>query len=356
MVIDYVYLVKYYKDTKGDSTQIEILIEDLKHSTHFDTTIKNRLLLYLYNNYFSLVINGKNTDNKTIKDLYNRIYSIQKQYRLHNYFIHYKYLEYLNRFISNSIYSTDTNPLIYELLYEYSIVVNRFRHSIDNWKHPINPDLDYDLCYDSMALKLENQTIRLFSLFHCPRNSNTIEDNYKILKEQYSILQKHFELSIQQSSMLKDQFHEYQKKSELEGANLHKDIQNDVKKTEKRSIEIITLFSAIVMFVAGDLQLFKNISDTKSAINVMLVFGFSLSVFVGLIAALVGNMDSLVFRKKAPNSDTKESWLKRLTYKQLFMWYLLIGLGVILFCNYFLNSPVITRVVYSLFNIPITIN
>lgn len=122
-------------------------------------------------------------------------------------------------------------------------------------------------------------------------------------------------------------------------------IRDEIKKNERRSIEIISIFSAIVMFVAGDLQLFKNITDLKSAIYLMLVFGFCLSVFVGLIMLLMTNMDTTLLKTKK-----SISWYHKIRYRHVFMFFLIIGLIAILLLNQYCVPHEISKVVFSLFN------
>lgn len=103
------------------------------------------------------------------------------------------------------------------------------------------------------------------------------------------------------------------------------DMQNaEIKKSEKRSIEIITLFSAIVMFVAGDIQLLKGVEDMRMAISLILAFGFSLSIFVGLIMLLIGNMETRIQCKD----------FKSFKYKHAYFIYLILGLFAVLYFGF----------------------
>lgn len=107
-------------------------------------------------------------------------------------------------------------------------------------------------------------------------------------------------------------------------SNKMSNVQSEIKKSEKRSIEIITLFSAIVMFVAGDIQLLKGVEDMRMAISLILAFGFSLSIFVGLIMLLIGNMESRIQCKD----------FKSFKYKHAYFIYLILGLIGILYFGF----------------------
>lgn len=348
-VIDYVKLTYYYKDFLNEKPSIRLvklheLIDKINDNTNLESPIIDKLKLFVHNNYFSLLIEQNDVDSEEVSKEYSDIIKRQKLTKVNNYFVYYKYAKFLENRIKSRIDFEYDRDKIHNLYQQYSDVLIQYESELSAWFAPFNSKHDFILESDAQLIIIDKIKIRLNSKYLIPKNYSEVQSQFVEYKQKKFLLENLIQI--------KNTVFDYEQNSK----SLNEQYMKEASKADKRSIEIITLFSAIVMFVAGDLQLFKNISDTKSAINVMLVFGFSLSVFVGLIATLIGNMDSLVFHKKAPDSDKKENWLKRLTYKQLFMWYLLIGLGVILFCNYFLNSPVITKVVYSLFNIPITIN
>jgi hypothetical protein len=62
-----------------------------------------------------------------------------------------------------------------------------------------------------------------------------------------------------------------------------KTLRSDMDNTDKRSIEILSIFAAIVLFIAGDIQLFTKMTDSILAIKFMFLFGFVLATFVLLI-------------------------------------------------------------------------
>lgn len=66
----------------------------------------------------------------------------------------------------------------------------------------------------------------------------------------------------------------------------HKDIQMmkaEIDKTDKRHIEILSIFAALVMFVSNEIQIFSKITNMKDAVSYTLFFAYGLGLFVLMI-------------------------------------------------------------------------
>jgi hypothetical protein len=60
-------------------------------------------------------------------------------------------------------------------------------------------------------------------------------------------------------------------------------IKEKLAESDKRHIEILSIFAAIVMFVSNEVQMFSNLKNVKDAVIFTLFFAFSLGLFVMLI-------------------------------------------------------------------------
>ncbi|WP_040993336.1 hypothetical protein [Chryseobacterium oranimense] len=66
----------------------------------------------------------------------------------------------------------------------------------------------------------------------------------------------------------------------------HKDIQimkAEIDKTDKRHIEILSIFAALVMFVSNEIQIFSKVTNMKDAVSYTLFFAYGLGLFVLMI-------------------------------------------------------------------------
>jgi multidrug efflux pump subunit AcrB len=66
-------------------------------------------------------------------------------------------------------------------------------------------------------------------------------------------------------------------------------VQDELKENQKNNIQILAIFSGIVMFVSGSIQIFQHAESFKDAAMFMLLFAASLSLFALLIYALFSN-------------------------------------------------------------------
>jgi len=62
-----------------------------------------------------------------------------------------------------------------------------------------------------------------------------------------------------------------------------KKIKIQIDQTEKKYIEILSIFAAIVLFASGEIQLFKDVQNPELAGRFMFMWGYGLAVFVLLI-------------------------------------------------------------------------
>ncbi len=69
--------------------------------------------------------------------------------------------------------------------------------------------------------------------------------------------------------------------------DIRKEIREEQKNNLKRTVEILAIFSAIVIFSSSSIQLYSNINNLKAAIAFTLCFASALSLFGFLLYAIV---------------------------------------------------------------------
>lgn len=309
--VELLLLIRYYKETTADIDGLNRIESFLKSKRDLAKEARH-LTSYLLNNKLSFWVSTKEPlDLFKIKTLFYEITSQYNNYSMYNYFPYLKYLKALKINIDNELSKTNANTIVIEeFLTEFKNVLKEGKNNIvkmiDNQYYC---DYEFILPINESKVIHNSKEFYLLSLYYVPRDVAIVNNEL----EQFSNYFNNIENT-------KNIFNSIQNKMEASLAQ----IDDKAKSADKRSIEIITLFSAIVMFVAGDIQLLKGVENIKIAINLMLVFGFTLSVFVGLIIILIRSSETPLIKR-----------CKSFHFKHFYVWYLILGFLTILFFNYF---------------------
>jgi hypothetical protein len=272
--------IKEYKDGTKNSSQIENLAKEFKHlKDQRLSSVKNQfdkkawLITYNYiiNNCFSFLIEQNHLDDSKIIERYGEIKNIQQETRIFNYFPCVKYAYFLISKIELLFKAEEINSINiakYINLYE-----NAIKDSFQN----------YEWCKD-----------RNFLAFQLPQDESKIFFNFE--NNEYSFfLSSSFVLPINYEKILVE-LKEFNRKLEKYKTlyEVHENLKNekriinqlkvDIEKNDKRSIEILGIFSAVVLFTSSSVQIF-SIEDVqfKDALKFMLCFSYSLTLFIFLI-------------------------------------------------------------------------
>jgi hypothetical protein len=277
-VWDWVLAIKYYKDKKKN-------IEELtKLNYKGDSDI---LSIYFKNNLLSLLIDEyKNTksENIEIKNLFNKISDEAEENKCaYNYFPYFKYLNYLEEKYNNLLTKTDSDVRIGEVLDEYREVFDRVRTQIQLWLSEDNSSIEFELDYEDCLVYVGENRVFLQSKYCMPDHIETLNTRYHMYELKREILLANYK-SVKS-------FQEYQEKIKSDLKNSiekeYEKIKEESSKKDIRSIEIITLFSAITMFVAGDIQIFRFVDNIEMLVPISLAFALSLIFFVLLVRRIL---------------------------------------------------------------------
>lgn len=278
--IDFHAVIKCYKDDNNSIEQLKNLFENVfmpkyevnkkGNSLKFDTRANEICYNYFYNNLLSLRIDFNKLNDENIEEEIEKIRNLQDSIHVKNYFPFYKLLIFLSDRISILFSQPNLNyGLIRSLMSNYESCLKYCLRNFDLCQEIqfLAFQLPYEECIVNKNIDGVQIDIFLASSFVLPLNYSKLQNEIEEFKE--NLLKFRTMLAIQ------------------EGIKIDKDKMEHIRKlidqTDKRSIEILSIFSAIVLFVLGDIQIFTKLNTFDEALKFMLVFAFSLCLFVLLI-------------------------------------------------------------------------
>lgn len=241
----------------------------------FNKRAREITLNYFANNRLSAKINVPNATIDVILNEITEIDFLQRETKVHNYFPYLKVCNYIVREL-DVLFSTgkkneyaDNFEKIKRLLSqlkEYEIILrDKFRWCEEHSFLPFQ--LPYEECVRTITVNEEPISVFLASSFVLPINYLSVQ---KEIAEISTQLRDYETMSKFQSSISDD-------------LSQIKNIKDTIDKTDKRHIEILSVFAAIVLFVSSNIQVFTRTETVAQALRFMLVFGYVLVLFIVLI-------------------------------------------------------------------------
>lgn len=284
-------LIKYYKDVEEDYERLESLkdkiLEKFSHRgvTFYDKYASKVFCNYATNNTYSLFVKVSK-DLNAIRDKFKEAKRATKGSML-NFFLPYKYLyntvdkllqksqsldnlEFLD--ISQEVFDDHCHKVLAQYTkakdwaYDHHnyIVILSYEDSTITLDEPLtykaNPDCNLEEIFIASSIVL-------------PAVRKDIENKYQAVKQKFNEL----EIFINTVRRLR---------SDLRKINSLKD---KMAGQEKRSIEIIGLFTAIMTFVIGSIPAFKFVTTFYQALLFLFCLGGTLGLFVVMIFQVSGN-------------------------------------------------------------------
>lgn len=277
-------LIKYYKDflkNKEKLKSILIFFED-KNDSIVANTYENFSFeiakQYCQNNYFSIYCEDFEKDcvglkpDKLLEKL-NGLYDVYKGIKYDNegltdnFFLESKFLNYSFKVLLKCLENNGDNR--YEFIKETSVFFKETLMDVlfeydnkTNWSLK-NNNYIFKLPYKESKVNFCGLNIYLSSSFLLPI------DNDAIIKEKRAL-----EFPFQRLNLLYSTINEI---TEI------KQLKDDFKAENKRTIEVVTIFTAIVSFIMGSLGGFKFVDSIFNAIAFTLIYALCLLMFVVLI-------------------------------------------------------------------------
>ncbi|MEC4094162.1 hypothetical protein [Myroides odoratimimus] len=260
--------IKYYKDLTNDF----VALNDLKKEFKQRGLQGQKDLLYYYNNLFSLFVQQDGVDYETVRKEYFRLKGIFTNLSNNNFFIHYKFLEFVICKFKNNI------ELIPEELdfKELNEIVDLCKSNFEWCTKGMN--LVYDFNYEECLVEIKGIEVYHASNFLLPLS--LVENDYKIREVESSLRAIEYERDRLKYERL---FNSQSKEVSVEIEKVSKEINDKVERVSKDSINTITIFTAIISFIVGSVGVYKFIDSFVQALIFILVFGVSISIFVLLV-------------------------------------------------------------------------
>lgn len=277
--LEYHHLVKTYKDKNQNFKQVTNLYNEFVEICNSETTsssittydIKSYYIIknYIKNNKFSIQLESNLVNLAEAEKSLSEIKHLQQETRIRNYFPYFK----ICAFIDDLLQKTFKNSI--DDYSEVSSIINKMELYLKE------AFVNYEWCKDRnfMAFQLPKKecciehpelkvNIFLSSSFVLPLNYDKIELDLKEFKRRVdnykTICEVHLNLKKEKDIILK--------------------LKSDMELSERKSIEILGIFSAIVLFTSGSIQIFSIDGMTvKDGLRFMLIFSYSIVLFVFLI-------------------------------------------------------------------------
>ncbi len=224
--------------------------------------------LYIQNNYLSFLIRKKFPDNEIISE-FEDIEAYSENRTLVNYFPYLKFCQYLiNKFeilVKQKSRSTDI-PALFEQYEDISKKLEIIFY-LSSEKKIIPFQAPFDECCEST--EFEGGVINLFLA-----SSYCLPLDFSTTKKKVDYIISRLELMKLKQELISAS-HSYEIR--LEEAN------SQIKNQNKSQIEILSIFAAIVLFVASNIQIFPKVNSLKQALLFTITEAYCLGIFVMLV-------------------------------------------------------------------------
>ena len=269
-------LIKYYKDIAPDYKKgyqiADFLIKSRQNSEkyNYNAYVEDIFCNYTLNNAFSCFLEQETS----IENIFSKYYETEEKLTsiTRNYFLKYKLLNKVFELLLQKYKEVSKEFFINE----YQEYLNKCKDILTSYKEHKDWSLEnfnyiYLLPYKESLVnfEIESKNLPVFfaSSFVLPPSHLEIEKHYKEIEEKFNKLNSYLEFSLFFNNETKE----------------INEIRESVKETDKRSIETLTIFTAIISFIIGNVALFQFIKTFIDAIIFILSYAIALSIFVLLI-------------------------------------------------------------------------
>ncbi len=272
-------LIKYYKDVNPNTKKLQEISKKLlkdkskKLCTNFyDKYAEAIFCNYALNNEFS-----KYLDNETsVENITSRYEEVNAKLidTINNYFLKFKYLNKVFDILTPKI--TDTSKEFFiekydEILDKCKKILNDYQRSIDWALINFNYIFLLPITESKAKFIIDGKEYDIFfaSSFVLPPTSKRIEDDYNLAKEKFDKLYSYLDFA----KFFSNEINEIQ------------NIKKDLDSKEVKSIELLSLFTAVISFIIGGVSGFAFIKDLLTALLFFIVFTTSLLTFLIVLFA-----------------------------------------------------------------------
>lgn len=269
-------LIKYYKDVKPNYTRLKEIKKYLKKKVELSTNTYNKYASgvsynYSLNNCFSLFL-ANDSNFESVKNEYFKIKDVTKG-SINNFFLEFKYLEFVTRHLLIKI--NDDEKIKYIEKYE-NVIENHCKEEVESYfdkkewsksNHNYVFILPFDECLVPTSELDELVNIFYASSFVLPPSIEKMDKDFNEIKNDFDKIN----LYIKTGKYFKKEI------QKIESLN------NELDKKDLKSIEIISIFTAIITFVLSSIPAYKFIHTAWESLLFMLSLASALGIFITLI-------------------------------------------------------------------------
>lgn len=272
-------LIKYYKDIKPNVKKLQEISKklledkDKRQCTNFyDKYAEIIFCNYALNNEFSKFLeNETSVENITTKyeDVNAKLIDT-----INNYFLKFKYLNKIFDILTPKIIDISKESFVKEydeMLDKCKKILNDYQRSIDWALINFNYIFLLPITESKAKFIIDGKEYDIFfaSSFVLPPTSKRIEDDYNLAKEKFDKLYSYLDFA----KFFSNEINEIQ------------NIKKDLDSKEVKSIELLSLFTAVISFIIGGVSGFAFIKDLLTALLFFIVFTTSLLTFLIVLFA-----------------------------------------------------------------------
>lgn len=267
-------LIKYYKDVKKSYSklvEISSFLLGRVNDNNFNSYCLSIFTNYSLNNQFSLFVE-KEENIPLIKEEYQNIKD-KKRGEINNFFLEFKYLNSIIDILLKKI--EEDNNVEFIKKYEKT-VTDECKGILGNYyqnkewakrNHNYIFQLPFDECLVPIDKIDDLENIFIASSFILPPVNDIIESHYSEIRQKYKSITLYVDII-------------KRLKKDLEKIE---DLNKAFDKRDFKSIEIISIFTAIITFILSSIPAYKFIESVWDSLLFMLSLASALGIFVMLI-------------------------------------------------------------------------
>jgi hypothetical protein len=290
---DFHALIKHFKDNKQDLDRLQQLrvrfktFRDQGHGSAslFDKKALDIAFCYLENNILSLEIQKNVLTLSNWKSKLKEYTDRAENFENKNFFPYYKIVkEYLSEIIKQQFLDeADNFKVIESLIKDFEDNLSKLGANLG-----ISEETDY-LAFQSTMAGCVTEI------------DDSAGTRYKCFISSSFVLPLHYKEYREELETFKAKFSQFQSMLEIKrmidkDRKSVKEVKDEIQKTDKRHIEILSIFAALVMFVSNEIQIFTKINNIANAAAYSFFFAFGLGVFV-LMIWLITRYEGKNFKK-----------------------------------------------------------
>ena len=306
---DFHGILKYYKDRERSVQNLKKIAKKFPspdvNSNHveFDKRASKISRHFADNNLFSLQLEKSTDPLKVIQSYIGSCQQYQEKHNVHNYFPYFKALTFLSKKIQSDMENYESNFYSIGKAIDLANPIIEHLYFAQEWSYDrdyIAYQALYNDCFFEVPID-ETETLPVFLMSTCilPINYKQVEDDIKELVDRINSLTSIHEAK----KMISPEILEVRSTSKR------------IDEVEKKNIEILSIFAAIVLFVTSNIQIFTKVDTLYDGLKFMLIMAYIMGLFILLIWLITRNPG---FYKE---SDKSNSYRKLPFIHKCMIWF-----------------------------------